>query len=121
RAYDMKKVIKEIVDDGDYFELKSFYGKALITCLARIDGRVVGIVANKPIMYEGAAGPKECEKATEFIVLCDSYNIQLVFLHVTPEFRVSSEAEKGKMPTKIKLRNQELAKSTVLTVYIEIR
>src|SRR5699024_3523153 len=121
RAYDMKKVIKEMVDDGEYFELKSLYGKALITCLTRIDGRVVGIVANNPIMYAGAAGPKECEKATEFIVLCDSYNIPLVFLHDTPGFRVSSEAEKGKMPTKIMVWNQALAQSTVLKVSIVIR
>src|SRR5699024_3922385 len=96
RAYDMKKVIKEMVDDGEYFELKSLYGKALITCLTRIDGRVVGIVANNPIMYAGAAGPKECEKATEFIVLCDSYNIPLVFLHDTPglEFQVKLKKER---------------------------
>lgn len=121
RAYDMKKVIKEIVDDGDYFELKSFYGKALITCLARLDGRVVGIIANNPIMYAGAAGSKECEKATEFIVLCDSYNIPLVFLHDTPGFRVSSEAEKAKIPTKIMVWNQALAQSTVPKVSVVVR
>lgn len=121
RAYDMKEVIKEIVDDGDYFELKSLYGRALITCLTRVDGRVVGIIANNPLMYAGAAGPKECEKATEFIVLCDSYNIPLVFLHDTPGFRVSSEAEKAKIPTKIMVWNQALAQSTVPKISIVIR
>src|SRR5699024_5894831 len=121
RAYDMKKVIKEIVDDGDYFELKSFYGKALLTCLARLHGRGVGIIANNPIMYAGAAGPKECEKATECIVLCDSYNIPLVFLHDTPGFRGSSEAEKAKIPTKIMVWNQALAQSTVPKVSVVVR
>src|SRR5690625_1931972 len=51
RAYDMKKVIRQIVDDGNYFELKSLYGTALITVLARINGKVVGIIANHPLKY----------------------------------------------------------------------
>lgn len=121
RAYDMKKVIRQIVDDGNYFELKSLYGTALITVLARINGKVVGIIANQPLKYAGAAGPKECEKATEFICLCDSYHIPLVFLHDIPGFRVSGEAEKLKMPTKIMMWNQALAQSTVPKISIVIR
>lgn len=121
RAYDMKKVIKSVVDDSEYFELKSLYGKALITALARIDGRVVGIIANQPMQYAGAAGTKECDKATDFICLCDSYNIPLVFLHDIPGFRVSSEAEKLKMPTKIMVWNQALAQATVPKVSVIIR
>lgn len=121
RAYDMKKVIEKIVDDGQYFELKSLYGPALINVLARINGRVVGIIANQPMHYAGAAGWKEAEKATDFICLCDSYNIPLVFLHDIPGFRVSSDAEKEKMPTKIMMWNQALAQSTVPKIAIVIR
>lgn len=121
RAYDMKQVIKLIVDDGDYFEIKPTYGKALITVLSRINGRVVGIIANQPMQFAGAAGSKECEKATDFICLCDSYNIPLVFLHDIPGFRVSSDAEKLKMPTKIMMWNQALAQSTVPKISIVIR
>src|SRR5690625_3253734 len=121
RAYNMKKVIKQIVDDGDYFELKSSYGTALITVLARINGRVVGIIANQPMKFAGAAGAKECEKATDFICLCDSYNIPLIFLHDIPGFRVSSDAEKAKIPTKIMVWNQALAQSTVPKVSVVVR
>ena len=121
RAYDMKKVMKLIVDDGCYFELKATYGTALITALTRINGRVVGIVANQPMKFAGAPGVKECEKATEFICLCDSYHIPLIFLHDTPGFRVSSEAEKLKMPTKVMVWNQALAQSTVPKISIVIR
>ncbi|MGY0694471.1 acyl-CoA carboxylase subunit beta [Virgibacillus sp. FSP13] len=121
RAYDMKKVIKLIVDGGEYFELKALYGTALITVLARINGRVVGIIANQPMKFAGAAGAKECDKATDFICLCDSYNIPLIFLHDIPGFRVSSEAEKLKMPTKIMMWNQALAQSTVPKISIVIR
>lgn len=121
RAYNMKKVIKQIVDDEDYFELKSLYGTALITVLARINERVVGIIANQPMKFAGAAGSKECEKATDFICLCDSYNIPLIFLHDIPGFRVSSDAEKLKMPTKIMMWNQALAQSTVPKISIVVR
>lgn len=121
RAYNMKNVIEEIVDDGIYFELKAAYGEALITVLARIDGRVVGMIANNPMKFAGAAGAKECEKATDFIVLCDSYHIPLIFLHDTPGFRVSKDAEKLKMPTKIMVWNQALAQSTVPKISVVIR
>lgn len=121
RAYDMKKVIKRIVDDGMYHELKALYGTALITALGRINGQVVGIIANQPMKYAGAAGAKECDKATDFICLCDSYHIPLVFLHDIPGFRVSSEAEKQKMPTKIMVWNQALAQSTVPKISVVIR
>lgn len=121
RAYNMKKVIESIADDADYFEFKALYGKALVTALTRIDGRVVGVIANNPMYFAGSAGAKECEKATDFIVLCDSYNIPLIFLHDTPGFRVSSDAEKVKMPTKIMVWNQALAQATVPKISVVIR
>src|SRR5699024_2828577 len=121
RAYDMKKVIKHIVDNGVFFELQSSYGTALVTALSRIDGRVVGIIANNPMKFAGAAGAKESEKATDLIVLSDSYNIPLVFLHDIPGFRVSSEAEKLKMPTKNMVWNQALAQSTVPKISVVVR
>lgn len=121
RAYNMKKLINVIVDEGSFFEMKPLYGEALITGLARLNGRVVGIIANQPMKYAGAAGPKECMKATEFICLCDSYHIPLVFLHDIPGFRVGSAAEKEAMPTKIMVWNQALAWSTVPKISIVIR
>ncbi len=121
RAYDMKKVIREIVDNGDYFELKPFFGPALITVLARIGGRTVGVIANQPMSYAGAAGVQECEKATDFICMCDSFHIPLIFLHDIPGFRISSDAEKRKIPTKIMMWNQALAQSTVPKLSVVIR
>ncbi|WP_456279255.1 acyl-CoA carboxylase subunit beta [Bacillus sp. AK128] len=121
RAYDMKKIIAEIVDDHQYFEFKELFGQALITVFARLNGRVVGIVANQPKKYAGAAGVQECEKATDFICLCDSFHIPLVFLHDTPGFRISNEAEKLKIPTKIMVWNQALAQSTVPKLSVVIR
>lgn len=121
RAYDMAKLIRAIVDDGEFFELKPWFGRALITGLAHLNGRVVGILANQPLRQAGAAGPEECDKATEFICLCDSYNIPMINLHDIPGFRVGSMAEQKKMPTKIMVWNQALAWSTVPKISVVIR
>jgi methylmalonyl-CoA decarboxylase subunit alpha len=121
RVYDMRKMIACLVDDGRFFEYQKKFGKALITALAHMNGHVVGIIANQPSQYAGAPGPQECQKATEFICLCDSYHIPLIFLHDTPGFRISTEAEKAKMATKIMVWNQALALSTVPKISIVIR
>jgi len=121
RAYEMRQLIKALVDQGKLFELRPFFGKALITCLARINGRVVGILASQPLYNAGAAGPAECDKATEFICLCDSYNIPLIFFHDTSGFLIGSYAEQRKMPTKVMVWNQALAWSTVPKISIIVR
>lgn len=121
RAYDMRRLIRVIVDEGEFLELKEHFGKALITGLARLNGRVVGLMGNQPMFNAGASGPKECDKAIEFICLCDSYNIPMVFLHDTPGFLVGSHAEHNKMPTKIMVWNQALAWSTVPKLSVVIR
>lgn len=120
-GYDMKILIRAVVDGGTFFEIKELYGPALITGLARLGGRVVGIIANQPQINAGSAGPDECDKATDFICLCDSYNIPLVFLHDIPGFRISSYAEQRKMPTKIMVWNQALAWSTVPKLSVVVR
>lgn len=121
RVYDMKKIIEVLVDDGITFEYQRKFGKGLITTFAHLNGHVVGMIANQPNQYAGAPGPQECQKATEFICLCDSNHIPLIFLHDTPGFRISSEAEKAKMPTKIMVWNQALALSTVPKISVVIR
>ncbi|MFM1652594.1 acyl-CoA carboxylase subunit beta [Brevibacillus sp. B_LB10_24] len=121
RAYDMTKLIRSIVDDQEFFPLKPLFGRALITGLARLDGRVVGIVASQPLYSAGAAGPDECDKATEFICLCDSFHIPLIFLLDTPGFRIGSVGEREKIPTKIMVWNQALAYSTVPKLSVIVR
>ncbi|MBW2368998.1 MAG: methylmalonyl-CoA decarboxylase [Deltaproteobacteria bacterium] len=121
RAYDMKKLIKVLVDDGIFFELKEFFGKALITGLAHLNGRVVGIFANQPMFNAGAAGPQECDKAIEFICLCDSFNIPMVFLNDIPGFYIGAFAEKNKMPTKIMTWLRALALASVPKMSVVIR
>ena len=121
RVYDMHKIIEAIVDDGKYLSLKPYFGKALITCLARMDGRTVGIIASQTLHNAGASGPDECEKATSFIVLCDSFYIPLIHLHDTPGFLVGAPAERGKIPLRIMVWMQALALATVPKISVIVR
>lgn len=94
RVYDMRKILDGIVDPGSRFELKPRYAKNIVTCLARIDGRVVGIIANNPLHKGGAIDVDACEKATSFLVLCDSFNIPLLFFVDQPGFLIGIEGER---------------------------
>jgi acetyl-CoA carboxylase carboxyltransferase component len=121
RGYDMSRVIKTIVDDEQIFELKPDFDKSVITCLARMEGRSVGIIANQPMHTAGAMGPDGCDKCCSFICLCDSFNIPLIFLHDTPGFLVGKAAEIKRMPGKIINFIEALALSTVPKISLVIR
>jgi acetyl-CoA carboxylase carboxyltransferase component len=94
RAYDMRKVVGAIVDDGKVFWMKPGWAKNVLTGLARIDGQSVGIVANQPQVLGGALDVNAADKVARFVWLCDAFNIPLVFLHDVPGFIVGSAVEK---------------------------
>jgi acetyl-CoA carboxylase carboxyltransferase component len=91
--YDMYDVIREIVDDGEYFDLKPKFAKTIITCLARFGGQPVGIVANQPKQLGGILENDSADKAARFVNLCDAFSIPLVFLQDVPGFMVGSKVE----------------------------
>ena len=91
--YDMYEVIAEIVDDGDYFDIKPRFAKTIITCLARFGGMPVGIVANQPKQLGGILENDSADKAARFVNLCDAFGIPLVFLQDVPGFMVGSKVE----------------------------
>jgi acetyl-CoA carboxylase carboxyltransferase component len=93
QAYDMRRVIKAIVDDGVFFPMKPDWAKSVITGFARFGGRAVGIVASQPMMLGGALGVDSADKAARFINLCDSFDIPLVFLQDVPGFIVGKAVE----------------------------
>lgn len=94
RSFDMREVIRRIVDNGHFFELQPSFGKAILTCFARMDGRSVGIVASQGLHVGGAIDNDASDKAARFITLCDAYNIPLIFLQDVPGFWVGSRVEK---------------------------
>ncbi len=93
KPYDMYEVIREIVDDGEFFDIKPKFAKTIITCFARFGGQPVGIVANQPKQLAGILDNDSADKAARFINLCDAFNIPLVFLQDVPGFMVGSKVE----------------------------
>ena len=93
QSYDMRKLICLVVDQESMFEIQPTFGKAVITCLARMNGKVVGIVANNPMVYGGAIDVRGARKQTHFVELCDCFHIPLVFLVDVPGFMVGKDAE----------------------------
>jgi methylmalonyl-CoA decarboxylase subunit alpha len=86
RAYDIRDVIEVIVDDGDYLEVQPLWATNIVCAFARLDGHVVGIVANQPSVLAGALNIDAAEKAARFVRTCDSFNIPLVTLVDVPGF-----------------------------------
>ncbi len=121
RGYDMHRIVECIVDGGNIFELKPEFGKMLITCLARVNGEVVGFIANNPIYKAGAMDTDALEKMTSFFCLCDSYNIPLIFLHDTPGHLVGKEAELKRVGSRVVNALQALYQVTVPKISIVIR
>jgi len=101
QVYDMKRIIRAIVDKNTLFEVKPRFGKSAVTGLARLGGKSVGIVANNPLHRGGALDGDACRKIVDFLVLCDSFNVPIVLLVDTPGFQIGTEAEKAGAPGKI--------------------
>ena len=93
QPYDMRRLISLIFDRDSIFEIQPRFGKALITSFARLDGYVVGIIANNPMIYGGAMDVGESLKQCHFVELCDTFHIPLIFLVDVPGFMVGQQAE----------------------------
>ncbi|MBF0552045.1 MAG: acyl-CoA carboxylase subunit beta, partial [Deltaproteobacteria bacterium] len=94
RPYDMKKIIKEIVDNGEFFEIHKDYFKEMVICFARLGGHSVGIVANNPMYRGGVITTQAAEKAARFKIFCDAFNIPIINLIDTPAYLIGSQQEK---------------------------
>lgn len=93
-VYAVRKILDLIYDKGSVFELKPRFGKSIVTALARLNGKSVGIVASNPIAKGGAIDPDACEKVVSFLVLCDSFNIPIIFMVDQPGFLIGIEGER---------------------------
>jgi acetyl-CoA carboxylase carboxyltransferase component len=121
QVYDMKRIIRAVVDKDTLFELKPRFGKSAVTGLARLGGRSVGIVANNPLHRGGALDADACRKIVDFLVLCDSFNVPIVLLVDTPGFQIGTEAEKAGAPGKIMNFMNAMTLVTVPRVSVIIR
>ncbi|MFF8353453.1 acyl-CoA carboxylase subunit beta [Streptomyces chartreusis] len=95
RAYDMRAVIGELVDDGEFFEVHEHWATNVVVGLARLDGHVVGVVGNQPARLAGVLDTRASEKAARFVQMCDAFSIPLVTLVDVPGFLPGVAQEHG--------------------------
>ncbi|WP_210363718.1 acyl-CoA carboxylase subunit beta [Bacillus sp. REN3] len=93
--FDMYEAIDSLIDEGSFFEIKKLFAPELITGLARIDGRAVGIIANQPKVKGGVLFVDSADKGAKFIQLCDAFHIPLLFLADVPGFMIGTKVERA--------------------------
>ena len=94
RVYDVRRVLDTLFDEGSVLELRDGFGVGILTALARLDGRPLGVVANDPTHLGGAIDADGADKAARFMQLCDAFDLPIVFLCDTPGFMVGPDAER---------------------------
>jgi acetyl-CoA carboxylase carboxyltransferase component len=93
--FNMHDLINGIIDEGSFYEIKKLFAGELITGLARMDGKPVGIIANQPRVKGGVLFHDTADKAAKFINLCDAYHIPLLFLVDVPGFMIGTKVERA--------------------------
>jgi acetyl-CoA carboxylase carboxyltransferase component len=94
QVYDVRAVLEVMADSGSVLELRPEFGVGMITAMARVEGRPLGVIANNPLHLGGAIDSDGADKAARFMQLCDAFDLPILFLCDTPGFMVGPEAEK---------------------------
>jgi propionyl-CoA carboxylase beta chain len=121
QVYDMRKVIAIIADRDSVFELKPGYARSMLTCLVRLGGMPVGIIANQPLRKGGVLDAAACEKAAHFIALCDAFGLPLVSLIDIPGLAIGPAAEDTGIGRRSGRLFYEMAVATVPLVSVVLR
>ena len=95
QAYDIKDVIRQITDNGEFFEIQSLFARNIVVGFARLNGKSVGIVANQPKVKAGSLDIDASDKAARFIRFCDCFNIPIITLTDVPAFLPGVDQEHG--------------------------
>ncbi len=94
RVYEVRRVIHALFDEGSVLELRDGFGAGMVTALARVEGRPLGVIANDPMHLGGAIDADGADKAARFLQLCDAFELPVLSLCDTPGFMVGPEAER---------------------------
>lgn len=94
RAYDVRSLIETLADTDSVLELRSGFGRGIVTALVRVEGRPIGLLANDPAVLGGAIDADAADKAARFLQLCDAFDLPVVSLCDTPGFMVGPDAER---------------------------
>ncbi len=94
RVYDVRRVVEGLFDEGTVLELRTGFGAGMVTALARLEGRPLGVLANDPTHLGGAIDADSADKAARFLQLCDAFELPVLLLCDTPGFMVGPAAER---------------------------
>ncbi|MEJ2885050.1 acyl-CoA carboxylase subunit beta [Actinomycetospora aeridis] len=120
-GYDMREVIAGVADAESVLPWADGWGPSLLCALARIEGRPVGIVANQPLVRAGALDPESLAKEHDFVDLCDTFGLPLVFLHDVPGLMIGSQAERAGILHAYERTVSRIARATVPRVGVVLR
>ncbi len=95
KPYDMKIIIKEVLDNNNFFEIHSDFAKNIVCCFGRINGSTIGVVANQPMNLAGCLDINAARKAARFVRFCDAFNIPILTFVDVPGFLPGLSQEKG--------------------------
>ena len=121
QSYDMKAVIRAIVDNGEFFEPHEYFATNILICFARLNGRTIGIIANQPSVKAGCLDVDSADKATRFIRFCDAFNIPIITLLDSPAYMIGEEMERGGMIYKGAKLLHAYAEATVPLITVIVR
>lgn len=121
RGYDMRRVLEAIFDGGSLLPWKERYGASVLCTLARLEGEPVGVVASQPMQRAGVLDVPALAKETEFVELCDTFNLPLVFLQDVPGLMIGSDAERGGILRAYERVVGRLARARVPKVAVVVR
>ena len=121
RVHDARALLRLLVDSRSALELRSGFGRTIVTALARIEGRPVGVIANDPAHLSGAIDADGSDKAARFIQLCDAFGLPIVSLVDTPGFMVGPESERAAMVRRSSRLFLAAASATVPFVSVVVR
>lgn len=121
RAYDVRRVVAAVMDRDSLLELKPGYARNIVTSLARLDGRPVGVIANQALHLGGALDSAACEKAAHFVSLCDAFGLPLIYFIDMPGFLVGSAAERSGLARRSGRLIYELGHATVPRLSVVLR
>lgn len=121
RTYDVKPVVRHIVDDGHFLELQPRYARNLVTALARLDGHPVGIIANQTKYLGGAIDTAACGKSARFVELCNAFGLPIVSFIDVPGVLIGGAAERQRLVRFAAKPLMALAHATVPLVTVVLR
>jgi acetyl-CoA carboxylase carboxyltransferase component len=121
RGYDVRRLITRLCDPGSFFELRPTIGRNLSTGFGRLDGWPIGIIASNPMFEAGALDADACEKATRLLVLCDSFDIPVLFLQDVPGYLVGKKVEHERLLYKAMRFRQALTICRCPTLTVIVR